>query len=75
MVARLTSVEGKLAVGTRAQAGLIGGGEGLWEGCKAGSQHWGQGFRVASGNQVWARETVGCDRSRGSHRLSQGMGV
>lgn len=55
MVARLTTVEGKLAVGTRAQAGFVGGGEGLREGCRAMSHQRGPGFRVGSGHQVWVR--------------------
>lgn len=68
MVARLTPVEGELAVGTRTQAGFIGGGEGLWEGCRARSRHRGRGFRVGSGHQVWVRQTMGWDRSHGNQR-------
>uniref|UniRef100_A0A3Q2HS84 Uncharacterized protein n=1 Tax=Equus caballus TaxID=9796 RepID=A0A3Q2HS84_HORSE len=49
VVARLPAIEGELAVGAGAQVGFVGGGESLREGHRAGSQHRGQGFRVALG--------------------------
>lgn len=64
MVARLTTVESKLAVGTRAQAGFIGR-EVLREGYRAQSQHRGLGFRVGYGHQVWVSYTTGWDRRHG----------
>ena len=55
VVAGFTTIEGELAVGTGAQARLIGGGEGLREGWGAGSQHRGQGLRGGSGHQARVR--------------------
>lgn len=70
MVGRFTTIEGELAVGSRTQAGFIGGGEGLWEGCRAWSYHRALWFRVGSGHQVQVRWTMGWDRSH--EELSQG---
>lgn len=59
-------------MGSRAQAGLVGGGEGLRERCRAQSQQRDLGFGVGCGHQAWVSYTTGWDR--GHRDQSSGVG-